>query len=94
MKTVLSFICMLRHYNVHCHIYLSAEALQRGQFSHLLVCRGITMWRVLTFIYMLRYYNVDSSHIYQYAEALQCREYSHLSVYKATMKTALKIVMH
>ena len=29
------------------HIYLYAEALKRGEFSHLPVCRGITMWTVL-----------------------------------------------
>ena len=73
--------CLLRYYNVDSsHIYLSAEVLQCGEFSHLPVCRGITMWTVLTFICMLRHYNVDSSHIYLFPEVLQCGQFSHLSV--------------
>ena len=82
MWTVLTFICMLRYYNLESsHIYLYAEALQCGQFSHLSVYWGIIMWTVLTFTCMLRHYNVDSSHIYLYAEALQCGQFSHLPVY-------------
>ena len=39
MLTVLTFICMLRYYNVDSpHICLYAEVLQCGQFSHLSVC--------------------------------------------------------
>ena len=35
MLTVLTFTCMLRHYNVESsRIYLYAEALQCGQFSY------------------------------------------------------------
>ena len=70
MWTVLTFTCKLRHYNVDSSdIYLYAEALQCGQFSHLPVCCGINIWPVLTFTCMLRHYNVDSSHIYLYVEA-------------------------
>ena len=68
MQTVLTFIYMLRYYNVDSsHIYLYAEALQCGQYSHLFVYWGITMWTV-------------SSHIYLHAEALQCGEFLHLPV--------------
>ena len=80
MWIVLTFICMLRYYNVESsHIYLYAEALQCGQFSHLPVCCGITMWTVLTFICMLRHYNVDSPQIYLCAKASQYVGSSHLS---------------
>ena len=38
-ERVLTLTCMLRYYNVDsCYIYLYAEALQYGEFLHLPVC--------------------------------------------------------
>ena len=72
MWTVLTFTCILRHYNVD-----SSHTMRRVlTFTYMLRHYNVNS----SHICMLMHYNVDSSHIYLYAEALQCGQFSHLSV--------------